>query len=300
MENRHLIAAAVVALTLSTTPSQAQTDDFGFWEELNVEKKIGQKLSIEGGLEFRSKDHAKEIDRWSAGADVSYKLTDWLKIGAGYSLLYDHNVKERNTVELTSTSKRPKAEYRFADYWGTRHRFNVTLAFSKDFGKLGLSLRERWQYTYRPEKTACREYEDTKYGFETAMTDDQKASLVSQIEAGEATKTQLDELCSQGLLYLDEEEEGIEDHIYSGKGKNVWRNRLQLKYKVNKMWRPFVNAETFVSGSGLDKIRYAAGAEIRLAKQHWLDLKYIMQKSYKDDDAEGNRHILGIGYTYKF
>ena len=41
-------------------------------------------------------------------------------------------------------------------------------------------------------------------------------------------------------------------------------------------------------------------AEIRLSKHHWLDLKYLFQKTYGDDDEEGDRHVIGIGYTYKF
>ena len=95
-----------------------------------------------------------------------------------------------------------------ANYWGVRHRFNVSLTGSYSFGNLSVSLRERWQYTYRPEKTV------------------------------ERTKV------SNG---------NVEDKTYSGKGKNVWRNRLQLKYKVSSMWRPYVNGETYVAGSGLDK-----------------------------------------------
>ena len=40
-----------------------------------------------------------------------------------------------------------------AQYWGTRHRFQVSLTGSHKLGNLELSLRERWQYTYRPEYT---------------------------------------------------------------------------------------------------------------------------------------------------
>ena len=32
----------------------------------------------------------------------------------------------------------------------------------------------------------------------------------------------------------------------------------------------------------------------------WLDVKYLYQHTYKDDDSEGNRHVIGIGYAYKF
>ena len=86
---------------------------------------------------------------------------------------------------------------------------------------------------------------------------------------------------------------------YEGKGSNKWRNRLQLKYKLTKQWRPYVNAESTIGGSGLDKMRYAVGTEYRLSKQHSFDVKYLYQHVYKDED-EANRHVLGIGYTYTF
>ena len=197
---------------------------------------------VDGGVELRTRDHVKTVDRWSGSIGASYKLTDWLKASAGYTLLYDNNEKWNDK------------QTKVANFWGTRHRFNVSLTGSVDFGNLSVSLRERWQYTYRPEKTV------------------------------ERTKV------SKGT---------VEDKTYNGKGKNVWRNRLQLKYKVSKVWRPYVNGETFVS-NGMDKYRLSAGTEIRLSKQHSFDVKYLFQKSCGDDDEEGNRHIIGLGYTFKF
>lgn len=230
------------ALLLATAEVRAEGDDFGLWSEVNVEKKISRNLSVDGGVELRTRDHVKTVDRWSGSIGASYKLTDWLKASAGYTLLYDNNEKWNDK------------QTKVANFWGTRHRFNVSLTGSVDFGNLSVSLRERWQYTYRPEKTV------------------------------ERTKV------SKGT---------VEDKTYNGKGKNVWRNRLQLKYKVSKVWRPYVNGETFVS-NGMDKYRLSAGTEIRLSKQHSFDVKYLFQKSCGDDDEEGNRHIIGLGYTFKF
>ena len=242
---RFLTAVLVASMSL---PLSAQSDDFGMWGEVNVEKKLSKKWSIGGGLEYRSRDNLKTTDRWSVGVDAGYKITDWLKASAGYSLLNDHNYKENSK------------DTKYADYWGLRHRFNVSLTASKSFGNLNVSLRERWQYTYRPEKTVTRYYVNT----------------TTSHDAGDEA----------------------DEHTYTGKGKNVWRNRLQLKYKLSPVWRPYVNAETYVA-NGFDKIRYAAGTEIRLNKQHSFDVKYLFQKEYGDDD-EGNRHIIGIGYTFKF
>ena len=159
---------------------------------------------------------------------------------------------------------------KYSDYWGARHRLNVSLTASQSFGDLSISLRERWQYTYRPEKTVDR------YWNYTDEDDDRYYG---------------DPVVKKGIT---------ETHTYRGKGSNKWRNRLQLKYKLTKMWRPYVSAESTVGGSGMDKMRYSLGTEIRLTKQHWLDVKYLYQHTYKDDDSEGNRHVIGIGYAYKF
>ena len=230
-------------MLLASVEVKAEGDDFGIWTEVDVEKKVSKKLSLEGGLEMRTRDNVKTVDRWSGSVGASYKLTDWLKASAGYTLLYDNNEKWNDK------------QTKVANFWGTRHRFNVSLTGSVDFGNLSVSLRERWQYTYRPEKTV------------------------------ERTKV------SNGK---------VEDKTYNGKGKNVWRNRLQLKYKVTSMWRPYANGETYVAGSGLEKYRLSAGTEIRLSKKHSFDVHYMFQKSCSDDDDEGNRHILGVGYTFKF
>ena len=243
MERSVRLALVLSALLLSSLGVRAEGDDFGIWTELNVEKKLTNRIGLELFGENRSRNSHETVDRWSVGLGASYKLTNWLKASADYTYLYDHNEKWNDK------------QTKVANFWGSRHRFNVALTGSVDFGNLSVSLRERWQYTYRPEKTV------------------------------ERTKV------SNGK---------VEDKTYNGKGKNVWRNRLQLKYKVTSMWRPYVNGETYVAGSGLEKYRLSAGTEIRLSKKHSFDVKYLFQKSCSDDDDEGNRHILGVGYTFKF
>ena len=259
MRKSTLIGVSIAISCLSLTSAKAQGDDFGIWTEANIEKKINQRLTLEGGLELRTRDDGfGELDRWSVGVGADYKLTDWLKAGVSYSLLDDHNHK------VNSSGKK------YSDYWGLRHRLNATLTLSHQFGDLSVSLRERWQYTYRPEKTVDRYWNYTD--------EDDDAVYGEPVVKSGATQT----------------------HTYNGKAKSKWRNRLQLKYKLTKQWRPYVSAESTVGGSGLDKIRYAAGTEWRVTKQHVLDLYYLYQHSYKDDDDEGNRHVLGIGYTFKF
>jgi hypothetical protein len=250
MEKRLIIM--LMAATVAVTGAKAQSDDFGMWYEVNIEKKLTNRLDIDLSLENRSRDNHQETDRWSAGVGVSYKLTDWLKASAGYSFLYDNVYKVNNSGKKN------------ADYWGIRHRFNVSLTASKSFGNLSVSLRERWQYTYRPERTVDR------YWTYTDEDDDRY------------------------------EGEKADEHTYSGKANNKWRNRLQLKYKLSKMVRPYVAGETYVAGSGMDKLRLSLGTEFRITKKHSLDVRYLFQKAYDDDDEEGNKHVIGFGYTYKF
>lgn len=253
-----LIGFTLITINLSSLPASAQSDDFGIWYDLEFEKQINKKFDVDFSLGHRSRENHETADRVNADLGVSYKVFPWLKASLGYSFLYDHNHK------VNSSGKK------YSDYWGPRHRLNVSLTASRQFGRLGISLRERWQYTYRPEKTVDRYWNYTN-------EDDDAVYGEPVIKKG-ATQT----------------------HTYRGKGNNKWRNRLQLKYKLSRTWRPYLSAESSVGGSGLDKIRYSLGTEIRITKQHSFDVKYLYQHTYKDDDAEGNRHVLGLGYTFKF
>lgn len=237
-----LIAALFVMLPLSPTNAYAG-DDFGIWGEVQAEKKLSDRWSLGAGVEYRSRDNLKSTDRWSFGLEGNYQITHWLKATVGYSLLDDHHHNEYTNGTT------------YSDYWGIRHRFNVSLTGSVSWGKFSFSLRERWQYTYRPEKTA--QLHETSTG----------------ADAGEK--------------------------VYSGKGKNVWRNRLQVKLKLSNLFRPYVNAESWVAKE-LEKMRYNVGTELNLDQHHSLDIKYIYQHICGEGDNEPDRHVIGIGYTYKF
>lgn len=237
-----LIAALFVMLQLSPTNVQAG-DDFGIWGEVQAEKKLSSRWSLGAGVEYRSRDNLTATDRWSFGVEGSYQIARWLKATVGYTLLDDHHHNEYSNGTT------------YTDYWGIRHRFNVSLTGSVNWGAFTFSLRERWQYSYRPEKTA--------------------------------------------QIYETGTDAGAGEKVYAGKGKNVWRNRMQVKMKLSNMFRPYVNAESWVA-KGLEKMRYNAGTELVLDKHHSLDVKYIYQHICGEGDSEPDRHVIGFGYTYKF
>lgn len=140
----------------------AQGDDFGTILSVEADKKITKPLHVGLEAEMRTRDNVKTVDRWSVGVDVSYKLLPWLKASAGYTLLYDNFERisyyeegdgkvERGIVNVGDPKKR-------GEYWGFRQRVNVSLTGNLKLGSLELSLRERWQYTYRPSHTVSERY----------------------------------------------------------------------------------------------------------------------------------------------
>ena len=251
--------------------ASAQHDDFGTILSVGAEKKIDKKLSVGAEVEMRTRDDVKKIDRWSGGLEASYKLMKGIKVSAGYTFLYDNMEKTSYYDEDDKLVTRGIVSAgdlkRKAEYWGIRHRFQVSLSGSYKIRNLELSLRERWQYTYRPEKTVDHRF----------------------------------------IYFDDEEEEiipgGMSDglpHTYSSKAKNVLRSRLQAEYKISNFpATPFANVELF-NAWALEKVRYTAGADWKITKKHIVSLFYRYQHVNSDDDDEPNRHIIGLSYQWKF
>lgn len=236
-----------------TVGAQAQSDDFGMWYSAGATKKLSKKWSVGAEGEFRTRNNTKTADRWTFGVSGTYKLTSWLKASAGYTFLYNNNLEK-----LTYKYDRPNKWT--PSYWGGRHRVTVGIAGDVDWNRLNISLRERWQYTYRPEAS------DKKYNF----------------------------------LYTHDEVDGYVLEPVSSKNQHIWRNRLMLKYNIAKSkFEPFANVETFVGKSGLTKVRYQGGVEYKIQKKHILSLTYRFQDVHDDDD-ESDIHMIGLGYEYKF
>ena len=145
--NRIVVTALLAVMSLTAT---AQTEG-GLIAGAEVEKKVNKQLSVGVEAELRTRNDFKTMERWSLGLAASYKFNKWLKADAGYTLL---NTNFREDISYKSSGAynnwRPS-------YWGIRHRVHASLSGTYKFqNNLRLSLRERWQYTYRPEKTVTR------------------------------------------------------------------------------------------------------------------------------------------------
>ena len=147
---QRITLCAILLLMFTSVVCAQESNDFGIWTSAAVEKKLDKKWSTEAEAGLRSRNDSRTIDRWSFGVAVNYKLQQWLTASAGYVLLYDNNV-EKISCHDDGTYNRWRPSY-----WGVRHRFNVSVTGKFSFGDLQISLRERWQYTCRPEQEADR------------------------------------------------------------------------------------------------------------------------------------------------
>ena len=79
------------------------------------------------------------------------------------------------------------------------------------------------------------------------------------------------------------------------------RSRLQVEYdKKGLAVTPYVNVEFFNAWS-LEKVRYNAGLDWKLSKQHTVGAFYRYQHVNNDDDElETNSHLIGVSYKFKF
>ena len=250
MHTKHFLSTLLA--TLFALPTMAGGDDFGLWYSLEASKRLAPAWSLGAEAELRTRNNTKTLDRWSLGLSVTFKATPWLKASAGYTLLDNHNPEK-----ISWQDDEPNVPNKWTpSYWGLRHRCNVSLTGSVDLGRFGLSLRERWQYTYRPLA------KEKKYDVDNDEWDDVKS-----------------------------------------KGKHALRSRLQVDYNIPKCKvDPFANVEMFNYQGGERKMRYQAGVEWKLSKQHVFQLAYRYQTVNNDDDDDGdtNSHLIGLGYKFKF
>ena len=144
------ITLTALALTALSQPLMAQSEA-GLLMEVGAEKKLSKKFSVGLEADMRTRNNLKTMDRWSVGISASYKPIKYLKFNAGYTLL-DNNFREKISYNTSGSYNNWRPSY-----WGIRHRLHASVTGTYKFqNNLRVSLRERWQYTYRPEKTVER------------------------------------------------------------------------------------------------------------------------------------------------
>ena len=149
---------AILLTAVITLPLAAQSEG-GLIVSAEAEKKLNKQWSINLEAEMRSRNDFKTLDRWAFAVGASYKFNKYLKADVGYKLL-DYNMREKISYKSSGAYNHWRPSY-----WGLKHRVYASLTGSYKFANnLKLSLRERWQYTYRPEKTVERwDFDDEQW-----------------------------------------------------------------------------------------------------------------------------------------
>lgn len=179
MERKYIILILAIMLFVPSAV-MAQKDDFGMQYNIVASKKAGKQWTFGAEAEMRTCNNSQTISRWSGELSAQYKITKWLKAGVAYKLMSDRREEYLKTTsksiytdEETDISSNVLYESWRPSYFTLRHRFSASLTGGFSAGRFSFSLRERWQYTYRPEK------ETERYNFAQAKWEQTKVKSKS-------------------------------------------------------------------------------------------------------------------------
>ena len=263
-------------------------DDFGVWTEIGLEKSLSKHWSISLEGEYRSQERM----RGSIGAKAEYKPCKYFKVGAYYSLIYSQKVETREEhyrKDIVSEDNWNGYDIKLND-WYPRHRAGAEMVGTvKLWHWLRISLRERYQMTYKPVYYRS----ETKYRYEyMGMVDGERQYELK-----------------------DNDDDGIPDYpiteLDRKDSETIHMLRSRLKLSVDKKGQklsPFISAEThnvINDKMRLDKVRSAIGFDYKINKKNEISLSYILTCDIYDDEDGFERvhdrmHALGIGYNLKF
>lgn len=242
-----LIIFLLLLCMAGTGKSYGQSDDFGIWTSAEVQKKLfpGFDVSLEG--EFRTRDGVQTVERWSGSAGLSYKVFRWLKASAGYTFI--------NYYHPMETTK--KGNY-IPEYWQARHRVNLSLTGKVDWHRFTFSLRERWQYTYRPSQSVPKfDGDDGSAKSDEYISGKGKNVLRSRIQVGYNIRK-----CAFNPYASCELYHSLNDDV------------------------------------AFEKLRWTVGTEWKLSKKHSLDFYYLYQNKADEDEADGHVIGVGYSFKF--
>lgn len=217
--------------------------------------KLPANLSVGAGVEYRSADWFNHTGQWSAEASVGYKPIKFLKLGAGYKF-----IQERN--DAGASSKKGK---RYDEYWDSKHRVSISATGSLKVWKFELSLRERYQYTYRP------------------------GHIIPYIDPEDGNRN-IDAKSSHILRSRLQAE-------FKPRKKSPWKPFVN--FELYSMLRS-VNHDDPDKTTGAkfyDKWRLAAGTEFKINKHNSLELFYRYSRSV-DVDENDAPHTIALVYSF--
>lgn len=217
----------------------------------DITKKLPANFSVGAGVEYRSQDWFSNTNQWSVEVSGSYKPIKPVKIGIVYKFIQS---RESETYELPA-------------YWETKHRASIGITGEwKPVRGLSLSLRERYQYTYRQSVTVP--YFDVSDGNKTVSAKSKHVMRTRVMAEYKPYKK------CRFTPYVSFE-------LYSLVGDI---NHTKDTRKATKF---------------CDKYRATAGSDFRINKKNSLSLfyRYTYNTDIDDNDCQ---HTIGLTYSFKF
>lgn len=136
MKKSSLVAILVAILSVSSLHAQS------LWTSAEVKAKLINNLNASAEIDYRTHDGMSSTERWAGTIDLTYKALPYLKVSGGYSYIH-----QRTETKVT------KKGNVIPPYWQPKNRAYFSLTGSYKWNRFTFSLRERYQYTHRTEKS---------------------------------------------------------------------------------------------------------------------------------------------------
>ena len=262
--------------------ANAQTDvdlgtELGGRLAVSVDKKLARGLHVNVEEEIRFDNNFAAFDRFHTTVGVSYKVNDYLKVGAGYAWILPYS-----TTDSTFKS--------------SRHRLMVDVTGGVRVGDWRFSLRERFQATVRTGSFNAYQNPGTLLALKSRLKVQYKGLRRMEPYASLELRNTLNapsiNASYNGTYYVFYDEE---TDSYSRSGEAGW-----FLDGFNKVY--------------LNRLRGVLGVEYRLSKASTVDVSlmgdYVMDLVV-DANAEGTKlksytretgfvGWLTVGYKYAF
>ena len=135
MQKKHILSLILFIIVLSVN---AQTNQFGTWSSISLDKKLTKKWDIGAGTELRTIYGVRLINRWSLDINTQYKINKLFDTKLSYELM---NVLDQKYLN-----------------YQIRHRFNADIEAGKKWGDFSFGLSEGVQITTKNASKRLDEY----------------------------------------------------------------------------------------------------------------------------------------------
>lgn len=219
--------------------------------------KLPASLSAGAEVEYRTMNWFDHTEQWSIAADLGYKPLKCLKLGVQYKFIQAHNLAGRTN-----------GGYDYNAYWDNKHRVSLSATGSLKVWKFSLSLRERYQYTYRPSHE------------------------IPRFDDGEPAGNRTIDAKSKHILRSRAQ---VEFKAYK---KCPWTPYASFElYSLLKEVNHTDADKATDPAKFCDKFRVTAGCEYKINKHNGLDLfyRFASNNDYEELDMS---HTIGLVYSF--